>query len=268
MTRRLLKFTVTAGLLTASVLPSFSVAEKSRTPTYSEVITGLINSMIKVEGGEFAMGSVLESALPRELPVHRVTLNSFYIQQTEVTQAQFQAVMGWNLSYFPCADCPVNNLSWTEMAAYIAKLNTLTGLEFRFLTEAEWEYAARGGRNQSDYRYSGGNVIDAVAWYAGNAGRKIHPVAQKKANELGLYDMTGNVWEFVLDDMSLQAYRHTSGHNPIYRAGRTSGKTLKVLRGSGYEFSAKESDVFKRDGATSNVRLPDVGFRLAMDAEE
>lgn len=230
----------------------------------ADIIMNIKKDMVMVEGGSFDMGSHLEAAQPRELPVHKVTLDSFYIQKTEVTQAQFEAVMGWDFSFFKCSDCPVNNISWNEIQTFIEKLNKLSGFTFRFPTEAEWEFAARGGKKSQNYVFSGSDDIDKVAWFANNAKRKLHPVAQKQANELGLYDMTGNVWEFVADDMSRKAYQHSVEHNPIYLIDIKKGKKLKVMRGSGYEFGEQESDVFKRDGATNNVRLPDVGFRLAM----
>ena len=252
-------------IATSALLMHLNVfAAEQEDQALADVIMNIKKDMIMVEGGSFDMGSNLENAQPRELPVHKVTLDSFYIQKTEVTQAQFEAVMGWNFSFFNCGDCPVNNISWNEMQTFIEKLNKLSGFNFRFPTEAEWEYAARGGNKSQNYVFSGGNDIDSVAWFAKNAKRKIHPVAKKQANELGLYDMTGNVWEFVADDMSRTAYKNSEEHNPIYLINNAKGKKLKVLRGSGYEFSAKESDVFKRDGATNNVRLPDIGFRLAM----
>lgn len=223
------------------------------------------SNMIHIQGGTFDMGSPLPTAQPRELPVHQVTLTSFYLLNTEVTQAQFEAVMGWNYSYFQCQQCPVNNVSFKQIKQFITKLNQLTGKIYRLPTEAEWEYAARGGIKSKNYRYSGSNNIAEVAWYAGNANRKSHPVAQKKTNELGLFDMTGNLWEFVEDDMSRQAYQHAEKENPIYQIKTKEGITkLKVVRGSGYEFSPEESDVYKRDGTSDNVRMPDIGFRLAL----
>jgi len=225
----------------------------------------LIEEMIWVEGGSFEMGSDAKEARSRERPKHNVTLDGFYIGQTEVSQALFEQVMGWNYSYFPCDTCPVNNISWFNMLLFIERLNEATDKIFRLPTEAEWAYAAKGGKHSKGYRYSGSNNIDEVAWYAGNANRKSHPVAEKKPNELGLYDMTGNLWEFCQDDMSRVAYSHTAAKNPLYsRTDNAKQKAMKVIRGSGYEFAANESEVFKRDGATNNVRMPDIGFRLAM----
>ncbi len=228
----------------------------------------LPTEMIWVEGGSFEMGSNSTAARNREKPVHQVTLDSFYIGQTEVTQALFEQVMGWNYSYFQCETCPVNNISWSQVQLFIGRLKLATGKKFRLPTEAEWEYAAKGGQDSKDFLFSGSNIIDEVAWFAGNADKRSHPVAEKKANELGLYDMTGNLWEFCQDDMSRIAYSHTSSINPLYsKTDNPKQKSMKVIRGSGYEFAANESEVFKRDGATNNVRMPDIGFRLAMSKE-
>ncbi len=227
-----------------------------------------IDNMVFVEGGTFTMGSNSAQAHKRESPAHKVTVDSFYMAKTEVTQSLFEQVAGYNLSYFQCASCPVNNLSWMNIKKFIKKLNTLTGKTFRLPTEAEWEYAAKGGKASKGYTYSGSNTIADVAWYAGNANNKLHPVAQKQPNELGLYDMTGNVWEFCEDDMERNLYTSSPRVNPLYDIGRADHeKTLKVTRGGGYEFAPHESEVYRRDGATSNVRMPDIGFRLAMDAE-
>lgn len=235
-------------------------------PTISaELEAQLLKSMIKVEGGSFEMGSRLPTAANREKPAHTVTLDGFYIANTEVTQQLFEAVMGWNYSYFPCATCPVNNISWFNMQLFIERLNQATNRTFRLPTEAEWAYAAKGGKHSKNYLYSGSNNIDDVAWYAGNAENRSHPVATKKPNELGLYDMTGNLWEFCQDDMKRHLYTEEPRINPVYlKKLGSKKKSMKVLRGSGYEFAANESEVFRRDGATNNVRMPDIGFRLAL----
>lgn len=228
-------------------------------------LAALLDELILVEGGSFMMGSPLAGAAPREQPVHRVDLDTFYIGKTEVTQSLYTRVMGGHFSYFQCEICPVNNISWSNIQQFIERLNAMTGKSFRLPTEAEWEYAARGGQQSQGYIFSGSNSIDEIAWYAENASRRSHPVAQKKPNELGLYDMTGNLWEFCQDDMDAKAYRYHQTINPLFDNGRGADKvSMKVIRGGGYEFAANESDVYKRDGATSNVRMPDIGFRLVM----
>jgi len=231
-----------------------------------EAFEQLMTEMIWVEGGQFKMGSDSSDARNRERPLHTVTLDGFYIGATEVKQALFELVMGGHFSYFRCDTCPVNNISWLQIQRFIQELNRVTGKHFRLPTEAEWEYAAKGGKKSKGYVFSGSNNIDEVAWFAGNANNKSQPAATKKSNELGLYDMTGNLWEFCQDDMSRTAYRHTPEKNPVYLRSNSENKvTMKVIRGGGYEFLANESKVYMRDGATNNVRMPDIGFRLVLD---
>lgn len=220
------------------------------------------------------MGSNSDEAAEREKPAHTVTVDGFYIGRTEFTQDIFEELMGWNTSYFPCARCPVNNLSWFNIQLLVERLSQVTGKRFRLPTEAEWEYAARGGNRSKGFVFSGSNNIDDVAWHAGNAGNRSQPVAQKAPNELGLYDMTGNLWEFCLDDMSTDIYalhHHLNGNQPrinplnLPEDDDPRRQAMKVQRGGGYEFEAHESQVFRRDGATNNVRMPDIGFRLVME---
>ena len=229
----------------------------------------LRQSMVWVESGSFAMGSNHAKARNREKPVHKVSLDGFYISRYELTQDIFTEIMGWNISYFSCDKCPVNNISWSNIQLFVERLNSATGLQFRLPTEAEWEYAARGGSKSGNFLFSGSNNIDDVAWFAKNSQKKVHPVGLKTPNELGLYDMTGNLWEFCQDNMSRTAYSQTSSHNPFFginnpTPAQLKRKSMKVLRGGGYEFTADESLVFIRDGATNNVRMADIGFRLAM----
>jgi len=225
----------------------------------------LLDEMIWVEAGKFTMGSDLGSARNREKPAHQVTLNGFYIGKTEVTSLLWEEVMGWNYSYYACDDCPVNNISWKNIQKFIQRLNMATGKEFRLPSEAEWEYAAKGGNKSNGYRYSGSDNIADIAWYAQNSQRRAHPVASKEPNELGLYDMTGNLWEFCMDDMNRTLYTENSRENPQHISNTNFDLTsMKIIRGSGYDFPDNESEVFKRDGATSNVRMSDIGFRLAL----
>ena len=221
---------------TAEIAAENQKATQPRTLS-DELHTQLLREMIWIEGGSFEMGSRLPTAGNREKPAHKVTLDGFYIGKTEVTQQLFEAIMGRNYSYFPCPNCPVNNLSWFNMLLFIERLNEATNKSFRLPTEAEWAYAAKGG----------------------------HPVATKKPNELGLYDMTGNLWEFCQDTMDRLIYTEQARINPLHSPHKNPKKrAMKVLRGSGYEFAANESEVFRRDGATNNVRMADIGFRLAI----
>lgn len=226
----------------------------------------LMANMVLVEAGGFSLGSDSPLARKREQPVRPVTLDAFYIGKYELTQDIFEQVMGWNYSYFQCANCPVNNVSWFNMQLFIKRLNVITGMKFSLPTEAQWAYAAKGGNKSKSFKYSGSNNISDVAWFADNANKKSHPVGLKLPNELGLYDMTGNLWEFCLDDMSRKAYSRIESHNPfIGDKDDLTRKAMKVIRGGGYEFSATESLVFMRDGATNNVRMPDIGYRLVMN---
>ena len=176
--------------------------------------------MVYVVGGSFQMGS--KKGDNDEKPIHTVSISSFFMDKTEVTQAQYRKVIGKNPSRFSgCDDCPVENVSWHDANAYAKKVGK------RLPTEAEWEYAARGGSVGSPTTYAGSNNIDAVAWYDDNSGNKTHPVAQKQANELGLYDMSGNVWEWCSDWYDDDYYGRSPKNDP---EGPSSG-SYRVLRG-------------------------------------
>ena len=257
----------TENLEAPSPLPlSENTVKKERTFTLPKhMFDELMNNMVLIEAGSFVMGSDSTLARKREQPVKQVSLDAFYIGKYELTQDVFEQIMGWNNSYLTCDNCPVNNISWFNMQLFIERLNLATGKKFSLPTEAQWAYAAKGGNKSQGYKYSGSNNINEVAWFADNASNKSHPVGLKKPNELGLYDMTGNLWEFCLDDMSRLAYSRTESHNPFLgNKNDLKRKSMKVIRGGGYEFSATENLVFMRDGATNNVRMADIGFRLAM----
>ena len=229
-------------------------------------VNGVSFTMVYVEGGTFTMGATSEQGCPAssvtkwEKPVHSVTLSSYYIGQTEVTQELWEAVMGSNPSYFKGAKRPVETVSWNDCQEFIRKLNAKTGKQFRLPTEAEWEYAARGGNKSQHYKYSGGNTIGDVAWYTDNNYSGTHPVATKLANELGIYDMTGNVWEWCSDWFGENYYSFSPSSNP---QGPSSGSE-RVLRGGCFANSDICYRMSYRWGETPSKANASIGLRLAL----
>lgn len=223
-------------------------------------VNGVQFTMVAVKGGTFTMGATSEQGSDVwdfEKLAHQVTLSDYYIGQTEVTQALWKAVMGSNPSRRIGDNLPVENVSWNDCQAFIQKLNQLTGKQFRLPTEAEWEYAARGGRKSRDYKYAGGNNIGSVAWYDGNSGKETHAVATKQANELGIYDMSGNVWEWCSDWYG--DYTSSSQSDP---QGPSSG-SRRVLRGGGCYNNARYCRVSYRSYGTLGYRINGLGLRLS-----
>jgi formylglycine-generating enzyme len=218
--------------------------------------------MVFVHGGTFKMGSDVGGS--DEKPVHSVRVNDFYIGKFEVTQKQWRDLMGVGTTenYFPgCDSCPVERVHWYNALEYIKRLNKRTGLKFRLPTEAEWEFAARGGRLTKGYRYSGGNDIDDVAWKDGNAYLHTHPVGTKHPNELGLYDMSGNVWEWCLDYYSPDYYEVSPYDNPT---GPEFG-TYRVFRGGSWFHDSQGLRPSARGSGNPAYYYGYVGFRLARD---
>ena len=225
-------------------------------------IKGVEFSMVKVEGGTFSMGATKEqgSNNSNQQPTHKVTLSTYYIGETEVTQDLWQAVMGNNPSKFKGAKLPVENVSWNDCQQFIAKLNKLTGRKFRLPTEAEWEFAARGGKASKGYKYSGSNNADAVAWHYGNSNNTTHKVGTKAANELGIYDMSGNVWEWCQDWFG--SYSSNAQTNP---KGPSSG-TDHLNRGGAWCHESKFAPVFFRGSSGKPDRKVDnLGLRLVLE---
>ena len=199
------------------------------------VMDGISIDMVRVEAGTFTMGATPEMKNPDndEKPTHRVTLtNDYYIGKYEVTQALWQTVMGNNPSEFKGDNLPVETVSWYDCQEFISKLNRITGKMFRLPTEAEWEYAARGGNKSRGYQYSGSNNTLDVAWFRDNSGSNTHAVGTKQPNELGIYDMSGNVDEWCQDWKG--AYSSSSQVNPT---GANSGSS-RVIRGGSWDASA------------------------------
>ena len=224
-------------------------------------VNGVSFDMVSVAGGTFTMGATSEQggdAESDEMPAHQVTLSDYMIGKTEVTQELWQAVMGSNPSEFSGYDLPVESVSWNDCQKFIKKLNKLTGLQFRLPTEAEWEYAAQGGNKSKGYKYSGSNDINSVAWYDSNSSSRIHAVATKIPNELGLYDMSGNVWEWCSD--WYDAYNSGSQTNP---KGASSG-SRRVVRGGSWSSCASYSMVSYRYNYYPYYGINLLGLRLAL----
>ena len=215
--------------------------------------------MVLVDGGAFQMGSV--DGLKNEEPVHAVTLSSFYMGQYEVTQALWEKVMGTRPSYFSgCANCPVEEVSPEQIQEFLTKLNQQTGKYYRLPTEAEWEYAALGGNKTKGYKYSGSNDLAEVAWFKDNAEEKTHPVGLKKPNELGLYDMAGNVWELCADWFNDSYYKKSPAINPK----NDKKAAYRSVRGGSWR-SPKERCYSKaRNCNINDHHKQNGGFRLAL----
>lgn len=214
--------------------------------------------LVELPAGNFDMGS--NNGEANEMPVHRVSVKAFAIGKTEVTQAQWQALMGTNPSNFStCGDtCPVEQVSWDDVQKFIQKLNAKTGKEYRLPTEAEWEYACRAGSQQE---YCGGDNPDSVSWNSSNTGAFFNtpfPVAKKKANAFGLYDMSGNVWEWVED-----TYHESYAGAPTDGSAWLGDSSSRVLRGGSWGKIPKFSGAAVRNRFVANYRDFSFGFRLA-----
>ena len=234
-------------------------------------VKGVSFTMVAVEGGTFTMGATSEQgsdAEDDEKPTHQVTLSSYYIGQTEVTQALWTAVMGTTVSQqrdkddpsYPLSgegdNFPMYFISWEECQTFVSKLSELTGKKFRLPTEAEWEYACRGGNKSRGYKYSGSNNIDDVARYYDI---ETSPVATMSPNELGIYDMTGNVWEWCQDRYG--SYSSSPQTNPT---GAASG-SWRVHRGGSWCIKREEyCRLSIRDSCSPDFRGDDLGLRLAL----
>lgn len=225
-------------------------------------VNGVKFVMVPVEGGTFMMGATAEQgrdAARDEKPSHSVTLSSYYIGQTEVTQELWTAVMGSNPSLFEGTNLPVEQVTWNDCQTFITKLNSATGKRFRLPTEAEWEYAARGGNKSRGYKYSGSNNIEDVAWYTKNSNSTTHSVATKSPNELGIYDMSGNVYEWCQDwDGS---YSSSAQTNP---KGAASG-SCRVGRGGDWRSNALFCRSSHRFNVTPSYKFHFLGLRLVSE---
>jgi len=230
--------------------------------------------MVIVTGGTFRMGSNENSD---EQPVHSVMVDSFWIRMNEVTQKEWQSVMGTNPSVFKGEDLPVENVSWYDAVKFCNKLSeqdgyapvyTINGTQvtcdftkngYRLPTEAEWEYAARGGDQSRGYTYAGSDSVGTVAWYWDNSGKKTHPVGTKQPNELGLYDMSGNVWEWCWDRYDGNYYAQSPSKNP---KGPSSGAS-RVRRGGSWNHDAEGIRSASRLNNPPSNSSYYIGFRLS-----
>ena len=239
---------------------SFSLAMEALFGPKTFTVKGVSFTMIPVQGGTFQMGATPEQEKPSdsEKPVHSVTLSSYYIGETEVTQELWEAVMGSNPSRFYGSSNPVEQVTWNNCQKFIKKLNSLTGQRFRLPTEAEWEFAARGGSKSRGYQYSGSNTIGDVAWYYSKSSIQTHPVKTKQPNELGIYDMSGNVYEWCQDWYG--NYSSSSQTNPT---GPTSGYG-RVIRGGSWGDFARSCRVAFRNCNTPGDTYYGLGLRLAL----
>ncbi|MDR1342718.1 MAG: formylglycine-generating enzyme family protein [Prevotellaceae bacterium] len=217
--------------------------------------------MVAVQGGTFWMGCSQEqqgSCDADESPLHSVTVGSFHIGKYEVTQAQWKTIMGSNPSGFQGDNLPVENVSWSEAQEFISRLNAATGKSYRLPTEAEWEFAARGGSMSRGYKYSGSHNLYDVAWFEDNSGGQTHPVGSKKANELGIHDMSGNVYDWCLDWYG--TYSASSQQDPM---GASSG-SYRVLRGGSWNYAAGYCRVASRNSCSPSNRGNFWGFRVVL----
>ncbi len=180
-----------------------------------QIPDGSTIELIYVQGGTFTMGSDDSEALDREKPAHQVKLSDFYIGKYPVTQEQWQAVTKENPSRFQDEQRPVEQISWNDTQKFLEKLNQLTGKKFRLPTEAEWEFAARGGIYSQGYKYAGSDRLKQVGWYRENSDDQTHEVGLLLANELGLHDMSGNVWEWCQDWFSDKYYAECHKHDTV-----------------------------------------------------
>ena len=270
---RILSLALLVMALAVSSLTPSALAQQKKVFT----VNGVSFTMVHVQGGTFLMGATPEQKKPLhdEKPTRHVTLSDYSIGATEVTQALWVAVMGKNPSNNVGPDLPVERVSWNDCQVFLQKLNQLTGQKFRLPTEAEWEYAARGGKYSKHTQYAGSDSLRQVAWYYNNSGFKFltdawlfqdqvdnkcgtHPVGQLKPNELGLYDMSGNVWEWCQDWYA--TYQPRSDKNP---SGPASGNA-RVTRGGSWAHSDVYCRITRRNSSKPAENLSHNGLRLAL----
>jgi sulfatase modifying factor 1 len=227
-----------------------------------ERIEEVLQNFVTVDGGTYTMGSPDSIGSDDEVQ-HTAYVSTFQIQTTEVTQELYELVMFANPSENKAwKDMPVTNVSLNDCEEFIKKLNEITGKAYRLPTEAEWEYAARGGSKSQGYIYAGGSTIEELGWYEGNSGKTVHVVAEKKPNELGLFDMSGNVWEWCSDWYGPYRLDSKGSDNP---KGPDNGQ-YRVLRGGSWNFIAINCRTAIRHRNYPDLRISNYGFRLVLPA--
>lgn len=227
-------------------------------------VKGITYEMIPVQAGTFKMGATTEVTMvipAEESPSHDVTLTKdYYLGTTEVTQELWEAVMGKNPSAISNGkNLPVINVSWDDCQQFIKKLNQLTGKQFRLPTEAEWEYAARGGNKSNRLLFSGSIYIERIAWYKSTSDGVLHPVGTMDKNELGFHDMSGSVWEWCQDGH--KAYSEGPQKDPCVEADSTK---MHSVRGGGWNSGQSDCRYTSRQGLSADESNADIGFRLAL----
>ena len=249
------------GLASICAKPKLAIPDSLQVLHFE--VNGVHFDMQRVEGGVFMMGGTREQHRERistDLPTHTVALDAYYIAPTEVTQALWQTIMPeWEFieeMYLP--NFPICYISWNDCQEFVRRLDSITGMPFRLPTEAEWEFAARGGNKSQGFRFAGGNIVDSVSWGLSNAGFRTHEVKQKQPNELGLYDMTGNVSEWCSDWYA--PYHLGTEPNP---QGPTTGQE-KIMRGSSYSNCLENSYISHRYMAAPTEATNYCGMRLAL----
>ena len=270
------------SLLFISFVFAFRMSDNEKTSTYHEDTTQPKSTMMLVEGGTFLMGS--NDGREHEKPVHKVTVSDFYISQYEVTVGDYLKFVTAAKDHYPewmepsnkyniktgsdksyrqmgepltARNHPLVGVSWQDAKAYCVWLSKKDKMKYRLPTEAEWEFAARGGNESQGYLYSGSDSLDLVAWYKDNENERTHPVGKKISNELGLYDMSGNVCEWVADDYG--AYTALAQTDPI----NTSDYGAIIFRGGGFRNSDYQCTTTFRNDNSRNARILGIGFRVA-----
>ncbi len=253
-----LRITMLALIISALCVVSSDAGQSAAAATSAlkDPVTGM--DFVQVPAGCYLAGT--SDGNSDEKPPHKVCISGFYLGRYEVTQGEWHRVMGSNPAVFnKCGDnCPVDQVSWSDAQEFILKLNGLTGRNYRLPTEAEWEYACRGGDKGG--KYCGGDDVTAVAWTAQNSAGRVYPVGQKKPNSLGIYDMSGNVWEWVQD----WNYKYAPGRQTD-PAGPATGSS-RIRRGGSWQYDAAKARATWRSSGYQDDRAMDIGFRLALPA--